>query len=173
MKSRLSRFIVPAVLAASIPAAAVLAQGQGQSATPPPNAGRSPEVQARLQDGCIAMIKESLKLTDEQLKLWSPVEQHLRASFEARREARAERAERRDQKAERPSLPDRLDRTSKRLAERADRMKAYAEAIKPLYATLSDDQKAVASVVLGRAGGMGRGHRHRWAMHRHHRPEQK
>ena len=171
MKSRLARLIVPAVLAASIPAAAVLAQSQGQS-QPPARSGPSPEVQARLQDGRIAMIKEALKLKEDQLQLWAPVEEQLRASFAARGEARAQRRERGEQKAERPSLPDRLDLRSKRLTERALRMKGYAEALKPLYASLSDDQKAVASVVLGRALDGGR-RGHRWAMHRHHRSDQR
>ena len=169
MQSRLFRFAVPAVLAASIPAAAVLAQTHGQ----PPARGPSPEMQARLQDGRVAMIREALKLNNDQLKLWAPVEDQLRASFKARQDARAERRERREQGAQRPSLPDRLDRASKRMAERAERMKALAEAVKPLYATLSEDQKAVAAVVLRQPFGMGEGHRHRWAMERTPRPEQK
>lgn len=170
MQSRLFRFAVPALLAASIPAAAVLAQSQGQAPAAP--RGPSLEVQTRLQDGRIAMVKEALKLNNDQLKLWAPVEEQLRASFKARQDARAERRERREQGAQRPSLPDRLDRASKRMADRAERMKAYAEAIKPLYATLSDDQKAVAAVVLRRPLGVG-GRGHRWAMHRAARPEQK
>ena len=92
------------------------------------------------------MIKGALKLNDAQLKLWAPVEEQMRSSFTARQQARTERRERRQQgaKAERPSLPDRLDRASKRMADRAERMKSYAEAIRPFYASLTDDQKAVA-----------------------------
>jgi hypothetical protein len=171
MQSRLFRFAIPAVLAASIPAAAVLAQSQAQ----PPAAPRGPssEVQARLQDGRIAMIKEALKLNNDQLKLWGPVEEQLRASFKARQDARAERRERREQGAQRPTLPDRLDHASKRMAERAERMRSFAETVKPLYASLSEDQKAVAAVVLRRPLGMGEGRGQRWAMHRGHRPDQK
>lgn len=173
MKIRLSRYVVPAVLAASIPAAAVFAQTQGPNRSPARSAGPSAETLTRLQDGRIAMIKGALKLNDEQMKLWAPVEEQMRASFTARQQARSERRERRrGVKAERPSLPDRLDRASKRMADRAERMKTYAEAIRPFYASLTDDQKAVAGVVLRQGGGFGR-HGARWAMHRDRRAEQK
>ena len=117
MKIRLSRYVVPAVLAATIPAAAVFAQGQNQP--PARSAGPSAETLTRLQDGRIAMIKGALKLNDQQLKLWAPVEEQMRSSFTARQQARSERRERGQQgaKTERPSLPDRLDRASKRMAE--------------------------------------------------------
>ena len=172
MKIRLSRYVVPAVLAATIPAAAVFAQGQNQP--PARSAGPSAETLTRLQDGRIAMIKGALKLNDQQLKLWAPVEEQMRSSFTARQQARSERRERGQQgaKTERPSLPDRLDRASKRMADRAERMKTYAEAIRPFYASLTDDQKAVAGVVLRQGAGFGR-HGARWAMHRERRAEQK
>jgi hypothetical protein len=69
--------------------------------------------------------------------------------------------------AERPSLPDRLDRASKRMTERAQRMQAFTEAFKPFYAALSEDQKAVAGIVMHDARGDGmRGPGRRWAMQR-------
>jgi hypothetical protein len=175
MKTRLTRFVVPAVLAVTIPAAAVLAQTQGQGQPSARTADRSPDAVARLQDGRMAMIRESLKLNEAQLKLWAPVEAQMRASFDARQQARSERRERRQQgaKTERPSLPDRLDRASQRMAERAERMKSFAEAIRPFYASLTDDQKAVAGVVLRQGTGFGRRHGHRWTMHRAPRDEQR
>ncbi len=175
MKTRLSRFVVPAVLAATIPAAAVFAQTQGQDQAPARTGGPSAETLTRLQDGRIAMIKGALRLNDAQLKLWAPVEAQLRASFTARQEARVERRERRQQGAtdQRPSLPDRLDRASERMVKRAERMKAYAEVIRPFYASLTDDQKAVAGVVLRQSAGFGRFRSHRWAMQRALRGEEK
>ena len=86
MKIRLSRYVVPAVLAATIPAAAVFAQGQNQP--PVRSAGPSAETLTRLQNGRIAMIKGALKLNDQQLKLWAPVEEQMRTSFTARQQAR-------------------------------------------------------------------------------------
>jgi hypothetical protein len=140
--------LVPAAIVATV----ALAQTQPQPSQPPQASPqfRSPEVRARLLDGRMAMIKESLKLDAGQLQLWAPVEAQLRASFAAREQARAERRARRQsgQHVAPPALPDRLDRASRRATERAERLKGLAEAFRPFYAALNDEQKAVASVVL-------------------------
>ncbi len=168
MKRRWSSLAVAALaVPVAIPVAVALAQTQAPPPSPPSRVeGRSPEVQARLFDGRMAMIKESLKLDERQLQLWAPVETELRASFEARLKARADREARR-QSGERtpPALPDRLDRASQRAAERAGRLKALAEVFRPFYATLSDEQKAVAGAVLRPAWDRGFGGR-RWHMRR-------
>jgi Spy/CpxP family protein refolding chaperone len=174
MMARPTKFVLAAVLAAAIPAAAVLAQTQDRP--PPRPTGPSPETLARLQDGRIAMIKESLKLNEAQLKVWAPVEAQMRASFAAREQTRAERRQNREKNREksreRLSLPDRLDRTSQRMAQRAERTKAFAEAFRPFYDSLTDEQKAVAGVVLRQARDRGfRERRGRWAMHREPRAE--
>jgi len=182
MKARLPRYVLPALLAATVPAAVVLAQAQSQPQPEPqqrserPERPRlSPEVRKRLGEGRlegrITEMKQALKLNDAQLKLWAPVEQQLRTGFAARQQAREEFEQRLEQRrqggtAERPSLADRLDRISKRMTERAQRMQAFTEAFKPFYASLNDEQKAVAGVVLrdmrGRMHGPGR----HWAMGR-------
>ena len=163
MKMLVSSRLVPLLVAALIPATAVLAQTQsGPAAQPKKQMRASPDALARLQDGRIAMVKEALKLNDEQLKLWAPVEAQIRASFAARQQARAERGQTRQQGVARPSLPDRLDRASERMAKRAADLKAFADAFKPFYGSLNDEQKAVAGVVLRAARG--RRHAARWAM---------
>ena len=184
MKARIHRYLLPALLAATIPAAVVFAQAPSPQPPEPqqkrerPDRPRlSPDARKRLQEGRlegrIAGIKEALKLNDAQLKLWAPVEQQLRARSAARQQAREtfmQRMEQRRQQgaaAERPSLPDRLDRASKRMTERAQRMQAFTEAFKPFYAALSEDQKAVAGIVMHDARGDGmRGPGRRWAMQR-------
>jgi hypothetical protein len=149
---------------AAVPAALSVAHAQSQPPTERP-VGPSAEVRARLQDGRIAMIKEALRLDAAQLKLWAPVETELRAAFAARQKARAEWRERSEQRdAERPSLAERLDRRSKRMTERADRAKALADAFRPFYASLNDEQKAVAGVVLRRVGRPA--HHGHWFMRR-------
>src|SRR5262249_5125458 len=102
-------------------------------------------------------------------KLWAPVEAQLRAAQAARQKARAERmAGPQGDERERLAPPDRLDRASQRATARAEHVKALAEAFRPFYASLSDEQKAVAAVVL-RPMWRGRGFEgHRWA-HRHMR----
>jgi hypothetical protein len=176
MKMR-ARFVAPALLAAAAVPSIVLAQAQ----TPPDNQARSerqvqrpqlsPQARARLQDGRFAMIKETLKLNDAQRKLWEPVEAHLRAAMAERQKMREERrqaSQGQDQNRAGPSLPERLDRASERMAKRAAEMKAFAEVFKPFYASLDEEQKAVAGIVLRHAHGGG--HRgfgyHRWAMQR-------
>ena len=171
--NRFAKFAIPAVLVASLPVATVLAQSRTEQPQPP--RGPSPEVRASLLDGRVAMIKASLKLTPEQLKLWEPVEAKMRADFTDRQKLRDEwrqkRADRRnmsrdERRASRQALPDQIDQSSQRLVQRAERLKAYAEALRPFYASLSDDQKAVANIVL--RGDQGRRHQrgHRFAGNR-------
>ena len=77
--------------------------------------------------------------------------------------------EQRRQGATAPPLPDMLDRASKRMTERAQRMQAFAGAFKPLYEALSEEQKAVAGIVLRDMRGGMRGPGRRWAMEHHMR----
>ena len=182
MKARISRYLIPALLAAAVPATVVFAQLAPQGPQPEPQQKRerpdrprlSPDARKRLQEGRlegrITEMKQALKLDDAQLKLWGPVEQQLRARSAARQQARQDFAQRMEQRRQqgasaRPSLTDRLDSASKRMTERAQRMQAFTDAFKPFYASLSEDQKAVAGIVLRERGGMG-GHGRRWAMER-------
>jgi hypothetical protein len=189
--NNLSRALAVTLMAATIPATIVLAQqpapGDQQPATEKSETrrGPSPETLARLEDGRIAMAKAALKLSPDQEKLWAPVEANMRASFEERRKAReawaAKRDERRaaksekadgDKKAEKLALPDRIEKRSERLTkqavklnERAAKVKEFADVLKPLYASFSEEQKAVAGRVLTHFGQDGRGPRGpRWAM---------
>lgn len=138
----------------------------------------SPETRARLDEGRIAMAKAALKLTPEQEKLFTPVEEQVRAAFKSREEKRAERDKRREerraerqsgaQKGERkrPDLAERFEQMSVRMAERAERMKAFAGAFKPFYTSLTDEQKDVLRpLIRDLAPGFGRGgHKgSRWA----------
>jgi hypothetical protein len=164
MNGRWSRLAVAAlVLPLTIPVAASLAQTQPTA--PDRSEHRSPEMRARLFDGHMAMVRESLKLNDAQLKLWAPVEAELRITEEARQKARADRRARwQAGEHERLSPADRLDRASQRAAERATRVKALAEAFRPFYASLNDEQKAVAGVVLRPTWGGHGARSHRWSM---------
>jgi len=192
--NKLTRALAITLLAATVPAGIVLAQQADEPPGPPVAEDRdgprgpSPEVESRLDDGRIAMAKAALKLTPEQEKLWAPVEEKIRADYAEHRKMREEwrtkreerRAERdKDGKREKLALPERIEKQSERMADRATKMseragktKAFAETVKPFYASLSDEQKEVANHVLRRfaQGGHGRhGHRgghhgRRWAM---------
>src|SRR5450432_2611695 len=111
MKARIPRYLLPALLAAAIPAAVVFAQAPPPQ-QPEPQQKReradrprlSPDTRKRLQagrqEGRIAEMKEALKLSDAQLKLWAPVEQQLRSSFTARQQARQEFEQRMEQRGQ-------------------------------------------------------------------------
>jgi hypothetical protein len=174
MKSNIARIVTLAALAVAIPAAVVLAQAPDRGPDRPSSA--SPETLDRLQDGRMAMIRESLRLDEAQQKLWAPVEAQLRASFEARKQDRADRRQWRESRGrDQRSLADRLDRASERMTKRAERMKALADAFRPFYASLSEEQKTVADHVLRqgwRARGFGH-HGRRWSMHRDSTADQK
>jgi len=177
MKARWS-LLVPAALAAAIPITIALAQ----TAPPPPQRpeGRprlSDDALARLHEGRLAMAKGALKLDDAQLRLWAPVEEQLRGAHAARQKMRQARLNAREERREareqgqpgqpRPSLADRIDRASQRMTERAQRMQAFSAAFKPFYETLSDEQKAVAGLVLRELrGGPGPRGGPRWTMNR-------
>lgn len=159
----------------------------------------SPETRARLDEGRIAMAKAALKLTPEQEKLFTPVEEQVRAAFKSREEKRAEREKMREERRaarkdgaekserKRPDLAERFEKMSVRMAERAERMKAFAGAFKPFYASLTDEQKDVLRPLIrdlapgfggGRkgsrwahGGGWGPGGRGHGGWHGHHRGE--
>lgn len=141
----------------------------------------TPETRSRLEDGRLAMVKTALQLTPDQEKLWSPVEAQVRDTFKAR-EARMEewKKKREEWKADhekrgehkRGDLAARFERMSKRVSERADRLKAFSSAFSPFYASLSDEQKDVLRPLMRElsprfghrghrfAGGWGPGGRH-------------
>jgi hypothetical protein len=182
MQVPVPRFVVPVLLAASLPATAALAQTQPQPPAAQPQAkaeaqkqGRarlSPEARGRLLDGRMAMIKETLKLNDTQLRLWAPVEQNIRGSVAERQKRREEWRQRRQQGGSAaPSLTERLDRASKRMRQRAERLEAFNTVFTPFYTSLNDEQKVLARVVVREVRG-GRGMHRRWAQHRAPAPQQ-
>jgi hypothetical protein len=134
----------------------------------------TPETRSRLEDGRLAMVKTALQLTPDQEKLWAPVEAQVRDAFKAR-EARIEewKKKRDERKAEsekgeadgkRPDLAARFEKMSKRVGERADRLKAFSTAFSPFYASLSDEQKDVLRPLMHQLSpGFGPPHGHRFA----------
>jgi LTXXQ motif family protein len=157
-----SRLVIPAVLIAAIPAGIALAQAPAMFHHERPSA----DMIARLQEGRIAMAKAALKLSDSQLKLWAPLEEQIRAAIADRAKARAEREQAR-QAAPNKDLAERLELRSQAMTQRAERMKAFTAAFKSLYASLTDEQKPLAGLVLRAIGGPHH-HHHRFS----HREQQ-
>jgi hypothetical protein len=124
-------------------------------------------------DGRLAFLKAELKITPAQETQWSAYEKVMRDNA-AETKARFEkmRAEREkataDAKAagkDRPDRPklsavERMERMQTFGKERLDREAKVLAAFKPLYASLSDDQKKTADELIAQRGH-GRGHGHR------------
>jgi hypothetical protein len=98
-------------------------------------------------------LKTDLKLTPQQQPLWSPVEAQLRKMQADRRSYRQANAGR----MRNAELPDRIDLMSERMAANATQMRELSATIKPLWATLSADQKETVRKALPGGRGMGHG----------------
>lgn len=146
---KLSRGAMAAVAAAiAIPAGVAIAKSYEHMRWH----AMSPETRARLDEGKLAMAKTALKLSPEQEKLWAPLEAEVRTAFKMRDARRAEwekkradfdKARTEGKEPARPDMAERIDKMSQLMSERAERMKAFATAFKPFYASLSEEQKDV------------------------------
>jgi zinc resistance-associated protein len=117
----------------------------------------SSEDRAVFLDARIGAIKAVLKLTADQEKLWEPVEAMIRkgAALRAQRmlEMRDQMAQIRDGMQPAVDPIARLRSQADRMTARAGLMREFADAAAPLYASLSDDQKRRAFVLINRARG--------------------
>src|SRR6516225_2450636 len=109
-----------------------------------------------LLDAKLAGLKAGLKLTPDQEKLWAPFEAAVRAAAAMRMEHMEEMMARmHDMRAgddmekeggefgEAMSPVERLDRLANRLSEAGAALKKVADAAKPLYNSLDEEQKRV------------------------------
>ncbi len=106
-----------------------------------PHRGPSPEIMAALLDAKLAGMKAALKLTPDQEKAWAPFESAVRDAAKARMDAM--RAMRELHKEGEKMTPiERMNAMSDHLAKAAAELKQVADAAKPLYDSLDDQQKA-------------------------------
>ena len=128
-------------------------------------------------DGRVAFLKAELKITDQQQSQWSNFEkvlrenaaerkaagEKMRAEHQAKRaefQKAAEEAKAKGQTPTPPTRPTAVERMEQRQAFAKARLETEAKvlnAFKPLYASLSDDQKKTADQLFGGGFG-GRGH---------------
>jgi len=100
----------------------------------------------RLTDLRIDLVKAALQLTPEQQKLWPPVENAIRARAEDRKARFEKIAETMGKRADESSADSRdpiafMERRAEALAQRSVDLNKLAEAWKPLYKTLSPEQR--------------------------------
>lgn len=122
--------------------------------------GMTNEDRAAYFDAHIAAVRAGLRLTPDQERLWQPVETAVRdmgrQTMELRDQRRTEAA---------PADPiDRMARMGDMATKRGQAMTRLADAARPLYASLSEDQKRRLRTLMrapGREGGMmGMGREH-------------
>jgi len=151
---RFKTWLIPAVLAGSLVGGMAIAQGVMQHHMP------SPEAMQRLEDGQIAGAIAALKMTDDQLKLWAPVEKLIRDQQAEHMKMMQAHMDAMTDGAAKPNalaLPDRLDKMAEMMGLHAEHMKTFAAAFKPFYASLTDPQKEVVGPLLAHLRGPGHG----------------
>ena len=144
---------------AALALATALAGGAGFSALTAPNAAaqattapqqtqQEPERHhsaSRHIDGRIAFLKAELKITDAQAPQFDRVAQAMRQNAQAIDQARQQLRGNPDQPK---SAVERLEARTQFAALRAQSSQRFLDAFKPLYASLSDDQKKAADEML-------------------------
>ncbi|KFC67173.1 hypothetical protein FG93_04148 [Bosea sp. LC85] len=103
---------------------------------------RFERAQARMNER-FAKLRTDMKLKPEQVPLFDAVENTVKKGMEQRREGFAAMREQRDN-FRHADIMERLDAMASRQAARATRSKELADAVRPLWSTLSDEQKTVA-----------------------------
>lgn len=119
----------------------------------------------RFVEGRIAFLKTELKLTAQQQPLFDKLADEMRASAKTMQERHAER----QQMSTTPSAPqsalERLERRSEMMKDMTAAQDRYLAALRPLYQSLSDEQKKTADELLAHAGGPGGRMHHRGMRH--------
>ena len=115
---------------------------------------RAEQAQALLTER-LAKVRADMKLKPEQVPLFDKVEGLIKQNSQQRRERWASMREQRET-LRHADLMERLDAMSSRQTERATRTKEMADAVRPLWTTLSDEQKTVARRAVRETMAQGR-----------------
>jgi hypothetical protein len=116
---------------------------------------RGERMQARLNER-LAKLRTDMKLKPEQVALFDTVEGVIKKRAEERRSGWSAMREQRET-FRHADIMEKLDMMSGRAADRATRSKELADAVRPLWVTLSDEQKTVARRAVREAMAEGRG----------------
>jgi hypothetical protein len=158
----MNKFALSAVVLAAGIAAAPLAFGQpaAPAASETTQSQRARPLPSERIEARLAYAKAALKITPAQEARWNALADVLRRQATAMdQQVTRRRTENRDQPV---SAIERLTRRQTMMAEAASRLNEVLDAAKPLYATLTDDQKKEADALLSHGGPRGGHHRPRW-----------
>ena len=136
----------------TLPALAQTAQPQAQDQAREHKGHHREFSAARHIDGRIAYLKAELKITPQQEPQFDRVAQAMRDNAAAKDQAMQKMRGDRDQPK---NAVERLELRQQLAAERAQDSQRFLDAFKPLYASLSDDQKKAADDMLTRHGHHG------------------
>jgi LTXXQ motif family protein len=156
-KSALTALALVTALGAGSFAALQPELAAAQTAAPAAPAAQAPQRPARQHldfarrlDGRIAYLKATLQITPAQEPQWEKVVQAMRQDAQERQKAFEEmRAHRNDPK----TAVSRLEMSGRLATVRAQQTERFLAAFRPLYSSLSDDQKHAADEVLSRHFG--------------------
>ena len=159
MKRRMLFTSAVAAMGAGLIAVSALAQPTTPPTPPAAAAAKKPamsaEDHAAMMDARIAAVHAGLKLTPEQEKLWPPVEAAARDMAKLMHDGHATRGA---GTASTDPL-ERMTRMGETMSQHGTAMVKVATAARPLYATLSEDQKRRLRMLM-RQNRMERGERH-------------
>ncbi len=116
---------------------------------------RAERMQARMNER-LAKLRTDMKLKPEQVPLFERVEAVIKKRAEERRAGWSAMREQRENFRD-ADIMEKLDMMSGRQGERAARSKELADAVRPLWTTLSDEQKTVARRAVRETMAEGRG----------------
>jgi hypothetical protein len=156
----LNKVSIAFATALGLAAAAPVVSAQTAGA-PAPQQQQAPRERPSRVEGRIAFLKAELKITDAQTPQWNAVADAMRKNDAAMRDLMRQAREARQQQQQQPSSSNALDALARRerFAEaRAESVRNFAAAFRPLYASLSDEQKRTADELLGRSFGPGHHH---------------
>jgi hypothetical protein len=159
---KLSKHLLVAAMAAMLSIVAISsAPVAAQSDQPGWHRSMSAEDRAALLDARIAALKVGLKLTSDQEKNWSPLENALREQAKERAERFAAWREQRANHEEHRGVMQMRSRWLQRMTQRAVDLEKLIAAVKPLYDTLDEGQKRRFAELMRPPGGDYRQHRRR------------
>lgn len=114
---------------------------------------------ARFIEGRLAFLQTELKLTPEQQPLFDQLADEMRATAQTMQARHAERKAETD-KDKPASALERLERRNAMMKEASAAGERFLQAFKPLYESLSDEQKKTADQLFSRHGGRHMGMKH-------------
>lgn len=125
---------------------------------------RAERMEARMNER-LAKLRTDLQLTPEQVPLFQRVEEVIKKRAAERGQRTGDMSEQREN-FRHADIMERLDMMAQRQGERAARSKELADAVRPLWQTMSDPQKTIARRSVREAFGEMRGRmermRDRW-----------